>query len=220
MRFRELRSAQDIVDVTEEIGFLPFFRNEISGFSIEDCCAPEFWMDGPWDWKGPALRTKRCVYGKFFGNHPGYVSVDWLPDFANLRRDGYDFDARYDDGLASIKDRDTYNALCEHGSLLSKELKRKCGYRKGGLTGFETVITRLQMQTYVVISNFEYEIDKHGMPYGWGVARYSTPEHLFGEALITGAYERTPEESRERIVQHLSCVLPQASETQIRRMVG
>ena len=224
MRFRELRSALDIVELTEEIGFLPFFRNEIPGFSIEDCCPPELWFeegaDGPWEWKGPAASSGRCVYGKFYAGRAGVVSAQWLPDFANVRRDGYDFDARFDDGLASVKDRDTYNVLCEHGSLLSKELKRRCGYRKGGLKGFETVITRLQKQTYVVIANFEYEIDRHGVPYGWGVARYSTPERMFGEEYVTGAYDRAPEESRRRIAQHLSRVLPHASEEQILRVVG
>ena len=29
MRFRELRSAEDIICMVEEIGFLPFFENEI-----------------------------------------------------------------------------------------------------------------------------------------------------------------------------------------------
>lgn len=27
------------------------------------------------------------------------ISPKWFPDFANFRRQGYDFDARYDDGL-------------------------------------------------------------------------------------------------------------------------
>ncbi len=32
-----------------------------------------------------------------------YVSAKWFPDFANYRRDGYDFDARFEDGLASFQ---------------------------------------------------------------------------------------------------------------------
>lgn len=34
-------------------------------------------------------------------------------------RDGYDFDARYDDGLASRKDKDIFDTVLEHGALLS-----------------------------------------------------------------------------------------------------
>lgn len=224
MRFRELSCAQDVIALVEEIGFLPFFKCPVGGFSVEELCTPKLWFDneveGPWEWKGPIARSGACVYGKFFGGHPGFVSCEWLPDFANFRRDGYDFDARFDDGLASIKDKGVYDALTEHGSLLSKELKRQCGYRKGGLKGFDTVIARLQMQTYVVVSNFEYEIDKHGVPYGWGVTRYSTPEKLFGYERVTSAYERAPEESRHRIAQHLSQLLPDADERQIAALVG
>ena len=224
MRFRELEYAQDVIDLVEEIGFLPFFKCPVSGFSVEGLCKPELWFDssveGPWEWKGPIARSGKCVYGRFFAGHPGFVSRAWLPEMANYRRDGYDFDARFDDGLVSVKDKAVYDALAEHGSLLSKELKRRCGFRKGGLTGFDTVIARLQMQTYVVVSNFEYEIDKNGVPYGWGVTRYSTPEKLFGYDEVTSAYERAPQESKERIAAHLSRLLPDADARQIAALVG
>ena len=107
MKTYELRSPEDIAALAEEWGFLPFFAGEIPGFSVEECCPPELWFseeaDGPWEWKGPVARSGRCVYGKFFGGRAGFISREWLPDFANFRRDGYDFDARYDDGLASSK---------------------------------------------------------------------------------------------------------------------
>lgn len=47
--------------------------------------------DGPWEWKGPAAQTKRCVYGKLFRKKAGFVSREWLPELVNFRRDGYDF---------------------------------------------------------------------------------------------------------------------------------
>lgn len=212
MRFTELRSAEAIASLVQEIGFLPFFSNEIKGFSIEDNCPRELWfsdtMEGPWEWKGPIARKGYCLYGKFFRGKAGFVSLDWLPDFANYRRDGYDFDARFDDELASYKDKTFYDAITQHGSLLSKDLKKLCNYCKGGNKGFDTVITRLQMQTYVVISDFEYLKDKYGKPYGWGVARYSTPEAICGRDITVSAYTRDPEESKERIVQHLTKILP------------
>lgn len=95
MKTYELRSPEDIAALTEEWGFLPFFAGEIPGFSVEECCPPELWFsedaDGPWEWKGPVARSGRCVYGKFFGGRAGFISREWLPDFANYRRDGYDF---------------------------------------------------------------------------------------------------------------------------------
>ena len=219
----QVRSADDVIRLVEDMGFLPFFANHIPGFSVEECCPRELWFsdeaDGPWEWKGPVARSGRCIYGKFFGNKAGFISREWFPDFANYRRDGYDFDARYDDGLASRKDKIVFETVSEHGSLLSKELKDICNYRKGGNKGFDTVITRLQMQTYVCIADFVYMKDKFGQTYGWGVAKYSTPETLFGYDYATSAYRREPSESKERIIAHLNQVLPDAGKEQILKLI-
>ena len=208
----QLHSADDLIAAVEQYGFLPFFRNEIHGFSIEELCPPELWfaddVDGPWEWKGPAARSGKCLYGKLFNKKAGFVSREWIPDFANFRRDGYDFDARWDDGLASYKDKELYEAIDGEGGMLSKRLKEALNYRKGGNTGFETCITRLQMQSYVCIADFVYMQDRYGRPYGWGVAEYATPEELFGYDFITSAYQRDPQESKERILKHLQSRLP------------
>ncbi len=51
----QLHSADDLIATVEQYGFLPFFRNEIPGFSVEELCPPELWFaddaDGPWEWK-------------------------------------------------------------------------------------------------------------------------------------------------------------------------
>ena len=163
-----LRSSDDLIAAVEQYGFLPFFRNEIHGFSIEELCPPELWfaddVDGPWEWKGPVARSGKCLYGKLFNKKAGFVSREWIPDFANFRRDGYDFDARWDDGLASYKDKELYEAIDGEGGMLSKRLKEALNYRKGGNTGFETCITRLQMQSYVCIADFVYMQDRYGRP--------------------------------------------------------
>ncbi len=214
-----LRSSDDLIAAVEQYGFLPFFRNEIHGFSVEELCPPELWfaddVDGPWEWKGPAARSGKCLYGKLFNKKAGFVSREWIPDFANFRRDGYDFDARWDDGLASYKDKEIYEAIASEGRMLSRRLKEDLNYRKGGNTGFETCITRLQMQSYVCIADFVYMQDKYGRPYGWGVAEYATPEELLGDDFITSAYQRDPQESKERMMQHLSSILPYTSSQQI-----
>jgi hypothetical protein len=206
-----LDSAEALARAVQELGFLPFFRNEIPGFSGEERTPRELWFTdepGPWDWKGPVIRAGGCVYGKFFRGRAVFVSLDWFPDLANLRRDGYDYDARVADGLAPWHDRRVYEVLCAQGGMLSRDLKNDCGYGKEGLKGFDQVITRLQMQTYVCVENFEYALDRHGAPYGWGVARYNTPEALYGGALVRSAYRRDPAESRRRLLAHLGGVLP------------
>ena len=217
-----LRCPDDVAELTEALGFLPFFANGIPGFSVEEHTPRELWFteaDGPWEWKGPIARTKRCLYGKFFGGKAGFISLEWFPDFANYRRDGFDFDSRYESGLASRKDMNVYGTVSRYGTVLSKKLKSLCGYSKGGERGFDGVITRLQMQTYICVADFEYMRDKYGKQYGWGVARYSTPEELFGYEAVTSAYSREPAESLERILDHLKKVLPEADGARLLKMI-
>ena len=38
-------------------------------------------------------RYGKVAYGKFFDKKAGFISLEWLPYFANYRRSGYDFDA-------------------------------------------------------------------------------------------------------------------------------
>lgn len=216
-----IQRMEDILLLAEEAGFLPFFACG-TGVSVEELCAPALWFteeEGPWEWKGPIARTGRCAYGKFFGGKAGFVSRAWLPDFCNFRRDGYDFDARCDEGLAPHQDAYVYQTVADAGELLSKRLKQLCGFKKDQNTGFDTIVTRLQMQTYLCIADFIYERDRHGKPYGWGVALYSTPEAQFGCELVSSAYRRPPEESRTRIEAHLRTVCGLSKE-QADRLIG
>ena len=212
-----IRNQDDLTNAIEEYGFLPFFMNSIDGFSIEDHIAPACWYHSgsgewpAWDWKGPVIRETGCAYGKFFEKKACYISPEWFPDFANFRRDGYDFDARYDDGLAPLKDKQLYDLIEANAPILSKDLKERGNYRKGGVKGFDTMITRLQKQCYVIISDFVYLTDKHGNPYGWGVAEYSTPERFMG-GFTDEVYRRSPEESYERILTHFKKLFPHEDE--------
>lgn len=217
-----IRNINELLDAIEHYGFLPFFKNSIKGFSIEEMCPSELWftdLDGPWEWKGPASKSGRCIYGKFFGGKAGYVSKEWIPDFVNFRRDGYDFDARCDDGLVYYKDKELYETVAEHEIILSKELKAVHNYVKGGKKGFDTVITRLQMQSYICVADFVYMLDKNCNPYGWGVAQYTTPERFFGYDYITSAYKTAPEESKQKIISHLQTLLPNAPEPEISKII-
>ncbi|MBQ8024942.1 MAG: hypothetical protein IJ259_00745 [Oscillospiraceae bacterium] len=224
MNIASISGPSVLLSEVRRLGFLPFFANEVPGFSIEEHTPARLWFseteDGPWEWKGPVARSGVCVYGKFFKGRAGFISLDWFPVFANYRRDGYDFDALYDDGFASHKDKQVYDVLAEHGSLLSKELKALCNYRKDGNKGFDAVITRLQMETYVSIADFEYAVDKAGRQYGWGIARYSTPEAQFGADLMAEAYREDPAVSRARVYAHLQSLCPEATEKQIRSLLG
>ena len=80
---------QELAALIGEIGFLPFFPNRITGFSVAECTPSGLWfvdgVDGPWEWKGPVIRSLHCAYGKFFQGKAGYVSKEWFPLLSKWR---------------------------------------------------------------------------------------------------------------------------------------
>ena len=216
--------SEELAALIDEIGFLPFFQSPVPGFSLKDCVPPALWFpdegDGVWEWKGPVIRLSGGAYGKFFKGKAAFISREWYPDFANYRRDGYDFDAAYDDGLASFKEKKIYDALAEEGNLLSKELRRRSAFVGQAKSGYDATLTRLQMRGYITTTDFEYALDGKGNPYGWGIARYATPESHFGADFTDKVYVHTPEQSAQRILDHLEKLLPQATPAQLRALLG
>lgn len=223
MRNQHIHNADELETLAQCMGLLPFFACGIPGFSIEDFTPSQFWfeegVDGPWEWRMEVARRGAVAYGKLFNKKAGLVSREWYPDLANYRRDGYDFDARYEDGLASYKEKCIMDVLLREGPILSKDLKKSAGFGGDGMKGFDTAITRLQMQTYVTVHSFEYSKDKHGKPYGWGVARFAVTEDVLGEDVTRSAYDRTPEESKARLLAHLSTLCPQAPEDELEKLI-
>lgn len=222
--------------LVHEWGFLPFFSNKTEGFSIEELTPEELWFsDGqlasPWEWKGPVIGTWDCTYGKFFKKKAGFVSLEWLPDFMNWRRSLHPIESY------SAESRRILQVLQENESMLSRELKKTCGFtlsqkkkftpfgfedsvanQHNGCT-FDKLIADLQMGTYVVIADFEYQMNRQGERYGWGIARYCTPEALFGTSILQACKERSPQESRQRILRHLAQIFPEAPEKALTEMI-
>ena len=100
-----MKNYGELVVRVEEWGFLPLFRCELQGFSVEELSPPELWWTGeetdPWSWRQLAARDGRLAYGKLFHGRAGFLSPECLPDFCNFRREGYDFDSLYEEGLVS-----------------------------------------------------------------------------------------------------------------------
>ena len=223
MQFPTLRSAQELANLVEEIGFLPFFRNEIEGFSVEECTPSALWFtddEGPWEWKGPVIRMTHCAYGKFYRGKAVYIAKRFFPDFANVRRDGYDYDSRMDEGLARHRDVPIMQELWNVPSLISKELKMRVCFTEERKKNFDSSLTYLQMGCYVNIADFEYARSRDGKPYGWGLARYTTPEAFFGENFRIEAYKKQPKESYMALEAYLKRLLPHATEKQLARFLG
>ena len=220
--FPVVSSAAELMELIDEIGFLPLLDSGIHGFSaeeiVDDDCRYVVFPDGGWDWplwkwKGQIVTEMPCLYGKFFAGKAGFISKEWWGDFCNYRRSKYPYPV--DDSIeGSILD-----VLRQEGSLITRQLRSACGFNgKGMRSKFDAYVTRLEMATYVVTEDFIYPTDKHGKEYGWGWSLLNTPEALYGKDSCRKACK--PEESFAKIVEHLHRTLPAATDKQILRLIG
>lgn len=223
-----IHTVDEAIEYINEIGFLPLFKNSIPGFSLEERTVPDYWWcddpeKDPWLWRAIIAGRHDIVYGKFFDKKAGFISKKWFPVFANYRRDGYDFDALYEDGKASVKHKKIMDNFIEdniNNEIYSCNLKKMAGFGKDGEKGFDGAVTNLMMQMYLCNCHFKKRINKKGLEYGWDVAVYSSPEHIYGYDYVTSYYSEDPQDSWKRIADYMHDVYPVANEKQIKKVLG
>lgn len=175
----------------------------------------------PWEWRQVIARSGRVAYGKFFGKKAGFISRRWFPHFANWRRDGYDFDSRWEDELATARQKKIMDQLLERDELLSFDLKQLAGFGKGGEKNFEGTVTDLQMEGYLLIRDFRQRRNKRGQLYGWPRSVYATPEALWGSDHIASAYSTRPGPvPRTRASAGAGLLPPDATDKALRAVLG
>ena len=221
MRRGTIHNATELMGFIQEVGFLPLLYSGVSGFSADEAVDPECryvllddgsWDWPLWDWKGPIITESDCVYGKFFDKKAGFVSRAWWPDLYNWRRHAHPAPS------AGSVEETILLTLREHGSLITRDLRRLCGFTEPKMRSrFDGYVTRLQMACRIVTEDFVYPRDKHGKQYGWGWALLTTPEQLLGKEACH--CDRTPQESLERMLDHLKNLLPRASEQQLLKLI-
>ena len=212
-----IHNATELMGYIQEVGFLPLLYSGIPGYSADEAVDPDCryvilddgsWDCPLWDWKGPIVTEGDCVYGKFFNKKAGFVSRAWWPDLYNWRRHAHPAPP------AGSVDEAILMTLREHGSMITRDLRRACGFTGAKMRSrFDGYVTRLQMACRVVTEDFVYPRDKHGKQYGWGWALLTTPEQLLGHEECQ--CDRTPQESLERMLNHLKQLLPRATEKQL-----
>ena len=74
-----IHTVEEATIYINEVGFLPLFKNEIPGFSLEERTVPEYWWcddpeRDPWMWRAIIARKHDIVYGKFFDKKAGFIS--------------------------------------------------------------------------------------------------------------------------------------------------
>ncbi|MDF2941373.1 MAG: hypothetical protein K0S01_231 [Herbinix sp.] len=221
---QRIKSSTELSEYINDIGFLPLFKNNVKGFSVEEMTATDSWWAGkpeedPWEWREVIAAQGEIAYGKLFSNRAGFISKEWYPYFADYRRDGYDFDSRYEDGLASIRAKKVIDVLTECESLPSNEIKAFAGFGKGGEKGFEGIMSSLQMMTYITVRGFQRRRNKKNEEYGWSVAIYCLSEKLFGEEYVRSAYHLSPEMAKERIIERIINKFPDAAISDIEKNI-
>ena len=236
-----IESQPQLERLIQQYGVLPFFESPIDGFSIWQHTPEELQfsdeIDGPWEWKGPICRNQQCAYGKFFADKAGFVSLDIFKLFAAYRRSKYQL---------NTDEQRILNVVIEHESMLTSEIRKACGYKrsygkrrqpsafdiltkdtpvkapkteKQHAESFDKIMTRLQMGAYLIIADFEYKYRHDGTRYGWGLARFTTPEALF-DTLFDGIDDINPEDAHRELAEHLHKRLPFASDKQIEQLIG
>lgn len=230
-----IRSAGELTAWVREIGFLPFFANEVSGFSAEEHTAARGWWTGdrytdPWEWREVIAAAHDVAYGKFFDGRAGFIAPEWLPVFANARRLGWDFDGKWQDGRANSREKAVMACFMNVESedepefngaaILSTELKQRAGFGKGGEKNYPGILTGLQMQLYLVIGGFRRRVNRRGGAFGMPVSVIMTPESIWGYEAMSAAYGETPGASWDRIFDHARSMYPEAEEKALIKLIG
>ena len=218
-----LHSPADAKALIHTIGFLPLFSNDIRGFSIEEHVPAGNWWTGdpqtdPWEWRVILAADDTIAYGKFFNKTAGFISKDFFPVLANYRRNGYDFDALFEDELAPYRSKKIMDVFetDDEGTgkeLLSSEIRELAGKD-------EAALTDLQMQTYLIVSAFRQRKNKKGQLFGWHLSVFETPETKWGRDVVSACYNEEPSESWEKIVSRMKTHFPKAGKDQVQKLLG
>ena len=233
MYSKDINSPEAMVRAIRRFGVLPFFRNAVPGWSVEEMTAPGYWFFeeedelGPWDWKVDVVREGDIAYGKFLGGKAAFATVPWYRELMNWRRSlpryrialGEEYKAatageRQMQRLSPV----ALGAIREAGALESRELRLRCGVKKNVM---DTVTQFLQMGTWTVIGDIQRVYRGADLHYsGWQRASHTTPDELFGSdtpgsdapfwarrfedsAGQAPVPSCTPEESRRKLIDHV-----------------
>ncbi len=214
--FPVISTKEQLAELVDRIGFLPFFSSGIPGFSLRDHVDPSVWfvddVEGPWEWKGEV-----GVYGKLFRGKAVFMSPEWYAILACFRRDGYDYEGMYEDGFLP-HDALPIMAELEKESVISTDLRARVGLNFKD-SGFDKVMNLLQMKCFVLPTSFEYSFDTKGRRYGWGLARYTLSDKRFGALIEDAEAKFKPIEAKELLIERVMAICPGIDRKKAERFV-
>lgn len=210
----QISTPEAMEGVIREAGIIPFFRNAIPGYSIQELTDPAYWFGneestlGPWDWKIHCVQAGDIAYGKFLcGGKASFATIPWYRELMNIRRATTTPDANGKLILAELLRKD---------NISIKEIRALLNVKKGAA---DAAISKLQRQCRIVTGDIERIYNGPELTYkGWQVSSFCEPETLFeSDSLQTN---HTPEESLEILIDHIAGLFPdQVSRKQILKVL-
>ena len=234
-----ITTRHELEEAAVNFGILPFFPNNIKGFSVEEMTPPALLFggneyEGCWEWKGPVVRERTTAYGKFFRKKAGFVSRELLPYFLTFRRGTNEISpGSSEEMIFDIIDLNDGMTSTELRESLIGSPKRRTAYDLPDMPGvgqpefigkrpsrhsLEGPLQRLQMGGWICISDFQYKLTKKGERYGWGVARYSTPESVFSSDNLSA--DLSPQECLDFIIDYVRGKFRGASPEALRKLLS
>ena len=220
-----IQSWEELIGWIDEIGFLPLFKNEVDGFSVEENTADLYWWSGdpeqdPWEWRCLMARSGRVAYGSFLGRRLVSSPRRGFPTSPTGGGTAMTSTAGGRMKLAPMRQKRIMDCFAGQDEWFSFALKQRAGFGKGGEKNFEGTVTDLQMGGYLLIRDFRQRINKKGAPYGWPISVYTTPEALWGYEHIASAYSVDPAESKALIYEQVRKDFPEATQKELDAVLG
>ncbi|MCR4843485.1 MAG: hypothetical protein K5843_00670 [Bacteroidales bacterium] len=223
-------SAETMLQTIQEMGIVPFFENDIPGYSVEEMTSVDNWFDTqenlsytPWDWKIHCVQSGEIAYGKFLQGKAAFATVEWYAELRNYRR-------AQDKYKPDEAQRKVLDYLKENGSIGIKEVRLLLGIKKGAA---DTIIAKLMQQCRVVTGDITRVYRGPDLHYnGWQTSSFCTPEALFDKPVVPffAAFEaargsdlevnHSPEESFRRLQEHIRTLIPDVTEKQLLKLLA
>jgi hypothetical protein len=170
-----------------------------------------------WRWKDELPRRHRAFYAKYFRGRGTFISLKLLPHFLAMRESAVmpgDYQRFYSEGRIRDDARVIWEALEEHGSLATLELRNACKMdTKAGNIRFKRAILELQRMLIVVHFGAEQETN------AWASGRYELTHRAFPQQ--TKAAQRiSPEDARGKLAAKFCEWHPNSSPMQLARLFG
>ena len=182
-----IQSWEELIGWIDEIGFLPLFKNEVDGFSVEENTSDLYWWTGdaeqdPWEWRRAHRPQRPGGLRQVFRQEGRLHLQSVVPALRQLAAGRLRLRQPLGRGAGPhAPEADHGPASLDRSEWFSFELKRQAGFGKGGEKNFEGTVTDLQMGGYLLIRDFRQRHQQEGaVPYGWPISVYTTPEALWG----------------------------------------